>query len=204
MQESLRDLFVDYHSMGRFALGLLLLTLGETLMDSIFVESTIAWSLGAYLTHFSGMLAWNLVLILLFFHLPLYRELAHRLWLHATQQALSHRMRHVTTLDSLGAITLQFLTERLDILNGVLYLADENRRLQWLAGIGTPPEKEIAKTLEPGEGVLGQVAITRKPVRLSGVPCDPLQLRAALLESTPREVYITPLIHEEQLLGVLA
>ncbi|MEO5345771.1 MAG: ATP-binding protein, partial [Magnetococcus sp. YQC-9] len=40
--------------------------------------------------------------------------------------------------------------------------------------------------------------------RLSGVPCDPLQLRAALLESTPREVYITPLIHEEQLLGVLA
>ncbi|MBF0262068.1 MAG: response regulator [Magnetococcales bacterium] len=189
----------------RFMLGLALLTLGGILLASLGLDAPFSFSLHGMLpSHMAGMLLWNLVIVLIFFHLPLRHELSYRLWIHASQFSLSNRMRHVTTLNSLGAITLQFLTERLDTLNGVLYLLDEEQRLHWLASLGTPPEKEIAKTLEPGEGILGQVAITHKPTRVTGPSCAPLQVRAVLMESCPNEVIVIPLLHDDQLQGVLA
>ncbi|GAB0056892.1 Sensor histidine kinase RcsC [Candidatus Magnetaquicoccaceae bacterium FCR-1] len=205
MKTIFRGVWEEHITPIRFVLGLVLLTLGEIVVFSPSgTDPSGNGFLGVPPSHMAGILFWNLLIILIFFHLPLRHELSYRVWIHATHFSLSNRMRHVTTLNSLGAITLQFLTERLDALNGVLYLLDEEQRLQWLSSLGAPPHKEIAKTLEPGEGILGQVAITRKPAHVTGQACAPLHVRAVLVESCPSEVIVIPLLHDDQLQGVLA
>ncbi|MBF0271961.1 MAG: response regulator [Magnetococcales bacterium] len=205
MPDPFRGLLGGCQTPMRFFLGLALIGLGETAVTVLlFPDHGGLISPVMLLTHFLCMTAWNLLIILIFFHLPLFRELRDRQWIHATHHALSRRMRDVGVVQSLGEMTLQFLLEHLGALNGVIYLAEEGNRLQWLSGIGIPSERELSQTLEPGEGLLGQVAITRKPVRLKDVPVEPLRLKAELLAGWPRDLIITPLIHDDQLQGVLA
>ncbi|MBF0190191.1 MAG: response regulator [Magnetococcales bacterium] len=205
MPEPFRVFFGGCQTPVRFFLGLLLLGLGETAVTVLwFPGQEDSSSPETLLTRFLAMTAWNLLIILLFFHLPLFRELKDRQWIHATHRALSRRMRDVGEVRPLGEMTLQFLFEHLGALNGVIYLTEEGNRLQCLVGIGTPPERELSHILEPGEGLLGQVAITRKTVRLTEQPVEPLRFKAELLESWPRDLIVTPLIYDDQLQGVLA
>ncbi|MBF0213164.1 MAG: GAF domain-containing protein, partial [Magnetococcales bacterium] len=206
MLDLFRGMFGGCQSPTRFLLGLTLIGLGETGLTVLLTGTQPGFLLSdeGIIAHFASMTAWNLAIILIFFHLPLYRELINRHWIHTTHLALSNSMRDVGTLQALGELTLLFLTEHLKALNGVIYLFGEDKRLHWLTGIGTPAERELAKTLDPGEGMLGQVAITRRSVRLGDLPVEPLRIQAGVVELWPRDMIITPLIHDEQLQGVIA
>ncbi|MBF0339724.1 MAG: response regulator [Magnetococcales bacterium] len=205
MQESFHGLFGGCQSPLRFLAGLTLLGMGETAITLLLPHAAENWATtGIVLGVFFGMTAWNLAIILIFFHLPLFRELINRQWLHTTHQALSDRMRQVANVQQLGEMTLKFLAENLQAINGVIYLNREENRLYWLAGIGTPARNVTPQTLMPGEGLLGQVAVTRMPSRIQEIPVEPLRIQAQLLETWPKDVFVTPLLHDGQLQGVLA
>ncbi|MBF0627579.1 MAG: response regulator [Magnetococcales bacterium] len=205
MSDPIRGFFGGCQTPARFAFGLTLIGVGETVITLLLTRGIGGIdSFGMGVAHFLAMTGWNLALILFFFHLPLFRELVDRQWIHSTLHALNNHMRHVSTLHALGEKTLWFLTQHLDALNGVIYLADEKNRLHLLTGIGTPPQQTLTPILEPGEGIPGQVALTRKSVRLRDLPFDPLRIRAELLESWPRDLMVIPLLHDDQLQGVLA
>ncbi|NGZ06301.1 MAG: response regulator [Magnetococcales bacterium] len=206
MQDPFRSFFGGCQSPTRFLLGLTLIGIGETALTVLLTPllGGTALSFSATLLHFFSMTAWNLAIILIFFHLPLYRELMDRQWIHSIHLAMSLRMRDVTTTESLAERTLLFLIESLDALNGVVYLSSEDRHLHWLTGIGTPADRNWSKRLAFGEGILGQVAMTRKSVRLTDLPIEPLRVHSELVTNVPHDLLVIPLIHDDQLQGILA
>lgn len=205
MEKPWRDLFGDHRSSARFVSGVALIGLGDTAISAMLTHDTSPlFTLETLATRFLCVSAWNLTIILLFFHRPLRRELINRQWIHARHHALNNQLRDAGTLPTLGEKTLTFLLEHLNALNGVIYLSGEENRLHRLAGIGTPPASPLSQTLAPGEGLLGQVALTRKMAKLTDPPIDALRIRTELLETGPREVIVTPLIHDDHLHGVIA
>jgi signal transduction histidine kinase/HAMP domain-containing protein/ActR/RegA family two-component response regulator len=64
-----------------------------------------------------------------------------------------------------------------------------------------PPESEVMYA--PGEGLVGQAAASRRPIRISDIPEGYLTIRSGLGEATPADLVIMPVQFEGQQLGVI-
>ncbi|ADD40763.1 HAMP domain-containing protein [Stackebrandtia nassauensis] len=64
-----------------------------------------------------------------------------------------------------------------------------------------PPEREVVYA--PGEGLVGQAAASRRPIRISDIPDGYLTIRSGLGEATPVDLVIMPVQFEGQQLGVM-
>ena len=58
-------------------------------------------------------------------------------------------------------------------------------------------------TFGPGEGLVGQAAVTRKPIRVHAGPETPLRVRSGLAEQPPADLVVLPVLFEGELLGVI-
>ena len=94
----------------------------------------------------------------------------------------------------------------LDLHVGTLYLYNpEQKRLTLFTSLGADREK-LATTFEPGEGVIGRVALSREPLSLNllaheEVPGTVIKLMRGPV--TPQSSYYLPLFRGNELLGVL-
>ncbi|MNJ32183.1 Sensory/regulatory protein RpfC [compost metagenome] len=64
-------------------------------------------------------------------------------------------------------------------------------------------ELESPAMFKIGEGLIGQVALDRKPLSLKDTPPNYLSVRSALGEAKPSHVLIFPILFEDELLGVV-
>ena len=94
----------------------------------------------------------------------------------------------------------------LDLHVGALYLYNpEQKRLALFTSLGADREK-LATTFEPGEGVIGRVALSREPLSLNlltpeEVPGTVIKLMRGPV--TPLSSYYLPLFRGSELIGVL-
>jgi two-component system, chemotaxis family, sensor kinase CheA len=94
----------------------------------------------------------------------------------------------------------------LDLHLGALYLYDpEQKRLTLFTSLGADREK-LATSFEPGEGVIGRVALSREPLSLNlltseEVPGTVIKLMRGPV--TPQSSYYLPLFRGNELIGVL-
>lgn len=112
-------------------------------------------------------------------------------------------------IHSLEQVSQKFISEFSPVLGamyGAMYIRKEeqNPDLLYLAGSyagnGTLKSPE---TFKLGEGLVGQVAMDRKPITLREAPGDYISVRSALGQSTPGHIEIYPVTFEDELLGVL-
>lgn len=68
---------------------------------------------------------------------------------------------------------------------------------------GFRQRKHLGTRYLPGEGLVGQVALERKPIVLDQVPDDYLAIHSGIGEATPRQIIALPLLLQDRLLGVL-
>jgi two-component system, chemotaxis family, sensor kinase CheA len=101
---------------------------------------------------------------------------------------------------------LDTLLSVLDLHLGALYLYNpEQKRLTLFASLGTDREK-LATTFEPGEGVIGRVALSRKPLYFSRSTHEEAAGAVIKLmqgQVTPRSSCYLPLLRGDELIGVL-
>ena len=62
---------------------------------------------------------------------------------------------------------------------------------------------EAAATFAVGEGLVGQCAHERKPVRVTNLPADYFRIVSAVGTGTPVQVVASPLLSKSTLLGVV-
>ncbi|MEM9829280.1 MAG: GAF domain-containing protein [Bacteroidota bacterium] len=64
-------------------------------------------------------------------------------------------------------------------------------------------QKFLDKEITPGQGLVGQCFLEKKPIYLTNVPDQYTYITSGLGESTPNHLLITPLIFDENITGVL-
>lgn len=118
-------------------------------------------------------------------------------------QSLSRRDENIE--ETLGV----FLSELVKYLNanqGVVFLvnnSDEGTILELKACYAYGRQKFISQTLKPGEGLAGQAYMEKDAIYLTDVPENYLKISSGLGESTPKNILITPMKYNGEVVGVL-
>ena len=100
---------------------------------------------------------------------------------------------------------LAFICAFLEAGVGIIYLYNERERLlqpaaAYAVSLADRPDNGRIMT---GEGLVGQVAATRRMIHLATVPPGYLTITSALGEADPLQVAILPIMHNNLLAGVL-
>lgn len=87
---------------------------------------------------------------------------------------------------------------------GAFYLLDEAANILSLAsGYAYVRPDNFAEKIQPGEGMIGQAALSKKEFLIHDIPDDYIKVTSSLGEAKPRCLFVIPLIHEERVKGVL-
>jgi CheY-like chemotaxis protein len=125
-------------------------------------------------------------------------------WLKSQLSAVSQHLQEASSHREFG----QFLTAQLAPLLGagaaIYYIHDPHtQRLDLLGSYGYRQSWNPETMYVPGEGLVGQCVIDRRPIELEQVPERYLRIHSASGEALPGAVSIFPVLYREQVIGVL-
>ena len=109
----------------------------------------------------------------------------------------------------LQALTDQIMSELTPVVgaqHGAFYLAEpdgESMHLSLTSSYAYTKRKHLASRFGLGEGIVGQCARERKPIIVTDVPDDYVQITSGLGESPPRNLAVYPVFFENQVRGVI-
>ena len=125
-------------------------------------------------------------------------------WVKSSASNVIGELQGADTLPEFGQ---RFLSGLVPLLGGGVaafyVLDDETGRLQRTAAYGLDAGAEAAATFAVGEGLVGQCAQDRKPVRMTNLPTDYFRIVSAVGTGTPVQVVASPLLSKSALLGVV-
>jgi PAS domain S-box-containing protein len=81
--------------------------------------------------------------------------------------------------------------------------SENNEHLVMMAGRAWERKKYLQKTIEIGDGLIGQAAIERRSILLTSIPQNYVRITSGLGEATPRCILIIPLKTEDELVGII-
>ena len=106
-------------------------------------------------------------------------------------------------LSELTQIVMTDISTFLGVRHGLLYVTDVSEtRMKLVGGYGVSI-KDIGKEVLFGEGLVGQCAITQKPIQMNVPPDSYIRVSSAIGSATPQCISIQPLVLNERLLGVI-
>ncbi|MGH8157713.1 MAG: response regulator [Rhodanobacter sp.] len=125
-------------------------------------------------------------------------------WIKSQVSGISHVLQQATTHKEFA----QWLTSELVPLFkagvGLFYSFDDARhRLDLLGSYGLRLNNRTTDHYLPGEGLVGQCALERKPIMLDDVPENYLHIDSGTGDALPRHVAILPVLYRDTLIGVL-
>jgi HAMP domain-containing protein/CheY-like chemotaxis protein/signal transduction histidine kinase len=129
-------------------------------------------------------------------------------WLKTNLAKFSGMMQGQRDLITLGRMLLSELAPLVNAQQGVLYIVetDEVRRrpyLRQLAGYADEATGPTPRTLQFGEGLIGQCAAQGQLILLESVPAGTVHIESGLLSAAPKSVIVLPVLFEDQVKAVL-
>lgn len=109
-------------------------------------------------------------------------------------------------LNALGDSIIQNLVDYMEANQGGLFLMKETgdkKVLDLLSSFAYDRKKFIEKTIELGEGLVGQCALEKQPIYLKEIPSNYITITSGLGEATPTSLLLIPLKIEENVFGVI-
>ncbi|KGD65865.1 sensor histidine kinase/respose regulator [Alcanivorax nanhaiticus] len=117
---------------------------------------------------------------------------------------LNNRMRGELSYEQLGNNMLSFLVPVLEAQVGAFYSFNpESQRLSLSSSYAMQRRKHLGNDFALGESLVGQCALERKTILLETVPEGYISISSGTGASEARNVIVMPVIHEEELKGVL-
>ncbi len=106
---------------------------------------------------------------------------------------------------ALGDNLLKELVKYIGFIQGGIFLTNEENEneLNLVSAFAYSRKKYIQKALKKGQGLVGTCALEKKTINLTEVPEDYIFIRSGLGDTPPNNVLIVPVMHENQLVGVL-
>ncbi len=127
-----------------------------------------------------------------------------REWMRSGQNEVHKATRGDLNDVELAERVMAALARHVDSQFGALYIFDsEHESLRRLAGFAIADNDDAHEAVSLGEGLVGQVARDRSPIRVDDVPDDYMRIASSLGDARPRSLLIAPLIRENELIGVI-
>ena len=125
-------------------------------------------------------------------------------WLKTGQTELNERMRGEQNLMVLTQSILHYLAAYLNAQVGVFFLA-EDEHFKLFSSYAYKTRSSNYNEFKLGEGLVGQAALEKRSILFTQVPETHINLsiNSGMGESLPHDIFVLPLIYEDQVLGVL-
>jgi HAMP domain-containing protein/CheY-like chemotaxis protein/signal transduction histidine kinase len=133
-------------------------------------------------------------------------------WLKTNLAKFSRMMQGQRDLESVSRLIMSDLTPLVGAHHGAFFLADgENGNgsgghdavLRLIASYAYKERKSVSNRFRPGEGLVGQAALEKKPILLTGVPDDYIRITSGLGEAPPRNIMVLPILFEGDVKAVI-
>src|SRR5438105_10840239 len=108
-------------------------------------------------------------------------------------------MQGQKNLDTVSRLIMSELTPLVSAHHGAFFMADQEGPAPVLKLVSTYAYKErksVANRFQIGEGLVGQCALEKKPILLTRVPPDYIQISSGLGEAPPLNIIVLPVLFE--------
>jgi CheY-like chemotaxis protein len=124
-------------------------------------------------------------------------------WMREAQSHLAERIIGEQSLGPVGRCISEFLGEYLHAAVVALYSRDQQDSVSCIGGYALPPEHVARADFKRGEGLIGQVMASRKPMWLQSVPAGHLDASSALGAIRPVELLVSPILTDGEVVGAI-
>jgi HAMP domain-containing protein/CheY-like chemotaxis protein/signal transduction histidine kinase len=133
-------------------------------------------------------------------------------WLKTNLAKFSRMMQGQRDLESVSRLIMSDLTPLVGAHHGAFFLADGDGNgnggghdavLRLIASYAYKERKSVSNRFLPGEGLVGQAALEKKPILLTGVPDDYIRITSGLGEAPPRNIMVLPILFEGEVKAVV-
>ncbi|MCG8475008.1 MAG: GAF domain-containing protein [Cytophagales bacterium] len=126
-----------------------------------------------------------------------------RQWLSSGLGSVNQILSPGTTIDQTKDKALSFIVKYTRSSVGALYEINDEQLIEMIACYACERKKHINKTLEAGEGLVGQAYLEQELIRLTEIPKGYMKINSSLGDDSPKELLVLPLLHNGQVEGVL-
>ncbi|MEU4753086.1 HAMP domain-containing protein, partial [Micromonospora tulbaghiae] len=126
-------------------------------------------------------------------------------WLDSNLARIGGLLQGQRDLGEVCRMIMQEVTPLVDAQLGAFFLADSSEgsmRLRLTASYGYVARGHDV-TFGPGEGLVGQAALSRRTIRVKAQPDGRLVVRSGLADTPPADLVVLPVQFEGELLGVI-
>lgn len=134
----------------------------------------------------------------------LINKLKNQFWINDVRNSVSDEMIGNMSVEELSQRVLNILARLLEAGNGAFYVHDEKENnLSLTASFAFTERERLSNKYDIGEGLIGQVALEKKPILLKNIRKSESAICTATLYEAPLNIYAFPLIYENEICGVI-
>ena len=124
-------------------------------------------------------------------------------WLKTNLAKFSAMMQGQKTLESVSRLIMSELTPLVGASHGAFFIsAEPDETLRLTSSYAYKERKHVSSRFTRGEGLVGQCALEKKPILLTRVPADYIQVNSGLGEATPLNILVLPILFEGEVRAV--
>jgi len=131
-----------------------------------------------------------------------YRNMENMRWVKSNLSTISTQLQMADDYPTLSQRLLSDLCPLLGVGHGVVYVKFEDT-LRLLGSYGFREGKELNRQFAIGEGLAGQCALEKAHITITDPPAGYIKIGSGLGEASPACIVLLPIMHMNQLLGVL-
>ncbi|EXX86539.1 diguanylate cyclase [Paenibacillus darwinianus] len=127
-------------------------------------------------------------------------------WLKTNLAKFSRLLQGQRDLYAVCRMILSELAPLVSMQHGAFYMNDQANGeplLTMFASYAYQSRKQLSNEFRAGQGLVGQCLIEKQRILLTNVPSDYVVISSGLVESTPLNIVLLPIIFEDQVLAVL-
>jgi len=128
-------------------------------------------------------------------------------WLKTNLAKFSRMMQGQKDLDTVARLIMSELTPLVQARQGAFFIMQQENgsgsALRLIASYAYKERKHLNNVWHLGEGLVGQAAVEKKPILLTNVPTDYIQITSGLGEAPPRNIIVLPILFEGDVKAVV-
>jgi ABC-type nitrate/sulfonate/bicarbonate transport system substrate-binding protein len=123
-------------------------------------------------------------------------------WIKTNEGKIGTSVQQADTIQDLTQKTMSILCPMINAQHGLFYIFI-NDRLEMRGRYGYRERKHLNTQFALGQGLIGQCALERQPITITKPSEDYIQINSGPGVATPAVIAVLPIIHADQLRGVI-
>ncbi|CAN5247454.1 HAMP domain-containing protein [soil metagenome] len=127
-------------------------------------------------------------------------------WLKTNVARFSRLLQGQRDVEVMASKMLSELAPLVDLQAGLFYLAESTNGaplLRLRASFGAEPRSAYGEEFQPGEGLIGQAMVEKRPMLVKNAPSDYLRISSGLGEAAAPNIAILPVLFEGEVMAVM-